>query len=68
MMDEVDDNLDPKNRTRVAKMLQKFSRESQMVVITHHNTIATVADRVFGVIKENGVSRLYSLDLSGVGG
>ncbi|MEW6222407.1 MAG: AAA family ATPase [Candidatus Hadarchaeota archaeon] len=68
IMDEIDDNLDPNNRERVAKILQKFSRESQIVVITHHNTIPSLASRVFGVVKDNGVSRLYSVDLSGFGG
>jgi len=68
VMDEIDEGLDPKNRSRVAEMLRKFSRESQIVVISHHNTIPSLADRVFGVIKENKVSRLYSVDLSGIGG
>jgi len=68
VMDEIDDNLDPKNRTRVAKILKKFSNESQIVVISHHNTIPSLADRVFGVFKEKGVSRLLSQDLSGIGG
>ncbi|MEW6592915.1 MAG: AAA family ATPase [Candidatus Hadarchaeota archaeon] len=68
IMDEIDDNLDPNNRERVAKILHKFSRESQIVVITHHNTIPSLASRVFGVVKDNGVSRLYSVDLSGFGG
>ncbi len=68
VLDEIDAHLDPKNRSRVAKMLHKFSRESQIVVITLHDSLMSVADRLFGVTKENGVSRLYSVELSEVGG
>lgn len=68
VLDEIDAHLDPKNRTRVAELLRHFSRESQIVVITLHDAIMSVADRLFGVTKENGVSRMYSVELSGVGG
>ena len=68
VLDEIDAHLDPKNRARVAEMLRNFSRESQIVVITLHDTIMSAADRLFGVTKENGISRLYSVELSGVGG
>jgi len=68
VLDEIDAHLDPKNRTRVAELLRQFSRESQIVVITLHDAIMSVADRLFGVTKENWVSRMYSVELSGVGG
>jgi chromosome segregation protein len=66
-MDEIDASLDHQNRERVAKFLREFSKDSQMVVITLHDTIAAVADRIFGVTKENGISRILSVDLSGLG-
>lgn len=68
VLDEIDAHLDPKNRTRIAEMLRQFSRESQIVVVTLHDAIMSVADRLFGVTKENGISRLYSVELSRVGG
>lgn len=64
VMDEIDKNLDPFNRQRVAQLLKKFSRESQMIVVTLHTSLAEVADRIFGVVKENKVSRIFSADLS----
>ncbi|MDI6642867.1 MAG: chromosome segregation SMC family protein [Candidatus Hodarchaeaceae archaeon] len=67
VMDEIDAHLDPQNRKRVAEMLRRFSRESQILVITLHDAIMSVADRLFGVAKENGVSRLFSVELSGIG-
>lgn len=64
VMDEIDESLDPFNRQRVARLLKKFSRESQMIVITLHTSMAEVADRIFGVVKEDKVSRVFSADLS----
>lgn len=64
VLDEIDESLDPFNRQRVAQLLRRFSRESQMIVVTLHSSMAEVADRVFGVVKENGVSRVFSVDLS----
>ncbi|MGQ9787994.1 MAG: chromosome segregation SMC family protein [Candidatus Hadarchaeaceae archaeon] len=66
VLDEIDAHLDPRNRTRVAEMLQHFSRDSQMVVVTLHDAIMSVADRLFGVTKENGISKIYSVELSKV--
>lgn len=68
VLDEIDAHLDPKNRKRVAEMLRQFSRESQIVVITLHDAIMSVADRLFGVTMENKISRLFSVELSGLGG
>ncbi len=66
VLDEIDSNLDPQNRKRVADMLRKFSRESQILVITLHDSMMAVADRLFGVTKDNGISRLFSVELSGL--
>lgn len=66
VLDEIDAHLDPQNRKRVAEMLRRFSRESQVLVITLHDTMMSVADRLFGVTKENAISRLFSVELSGL--
>ncbi|GEM_PF-631129 len=68
VLDEVDAPLDPQNKKRVAEMLHEFSRESQMVVITLHDAIMSVADRLFGVTMDKNVSHLLSVELSGLGG
>jgi len=68
VLDEIDAHLDPQNRKRVAEMLRQFSRESQIVVITLHDAMMSSADRLFGVTMENKISRLFSVELSGLGG
>lgn len=69
VMDEIDESLDPANRQRIAELLEKYSKESQMVVITLYDTIASVADRVFGVQrdKETKISKVLSVDFAGLG-
>jgi chromosome segregation protein len=68
VLDEIDAHLDSQNRKRVAEMLHKFSRESQIVVITLHDAMMSVADRLFGITMENKISRVFSVELSGLGG
>ncbi len=68
VLDEIDAHLDPKNRKRVAEMLRKFSRESQIIVITLHDAVMSAADRLFGITMENKISRMFSVELSGLGG
>lgn len=69
VLDEIDAHLDPQNRKRVAEMLRRFSRESQIVVITLHDAIMSTADRLFGVtMDKNKISHLLSVELSGLGG
>jgi len=67
VLDEMDESLDPFNRKQVARLLKRYSKDSQIVVVTLHNSLAAVADRVFGVVKENGVSKVFSVELSGLG-
>ncbi|MEM3723770.1 MAG: AAA family ATPase, partial [Candidatus Hadarchaeales archaeon] len=67
VLDEIDAHLDASNRRKVAALLRKLSKDSQIVVVTLHHSLAAVADRVFGVTKENGVSKVYSIDLSKMG-
>lgn len=68
VLDEIDAHLDPQNRKRVAEMLRQFSRESQIVVITLHDAMMSSADRLFGITMENKISRVFSVELSGLGG
>ncbi len=67
VLDEMDESLDPQNRRLVAKLLKEYSKKSQILVVTLHNALAAVADRVFGVVKDNGVSKIFSVELTGMG-
>ena len=66
VFDEIDAHLDDEKLPRVARMLKRYARESQIIVVTLKDSMMSVADRVFGVTMDgNGVSNLVSLELSG---
>jgi chromosome segregation protein len=69
VLDEIDAHLDDENLRRVAQMLKRLAGNSQIIVVTLHEGMMAVADRLFGVSMDKaGVSRLFSVDLKGVGG
>jgi len=50
----------------VAKLLSHSSKQSQIVLITLHDAMMAVADRLFGVSMDStGISRMLSVELSG---
>jgi chromosome segregation protein len=68
VFDEIDAHLDDEKVPRVARLLKKYSENSQVIVVTLKDPLMSVADRLFGVTMEGGVSRVVSLDLSRYGG
>lgn len=67
VLDEIDAHLDDENLRRVAEMLRRSSRETQIVVVTLRDSMMSVADRLFGVsMDSSGVSRLVSVELAGL--
>ena len=66
LLDEVDAPLDDANVERFIRMLQRFSKRSQFVVITHNKKSMEAANRLYGVtMQEPGVSRLVSVRWDG---
>ncbi len=65
VLDEIDAHLDPQNLHRVAELIRRSSRESQVILVTLHDSMMSVADRLFGVtMDKGGVSRLFSVELA----
>ena len=64
-LDEIEAALDDANIERYAKYLQRFSLETQFIVITHRKPTMELADGLFGVtMEEKGVSKIVSVKLS----
>jgi chromosome segregation protein len=63
----VDAPLDESNIGRFTAMLERFSHDTQFLVITHNARTIEVADFIYGVtMQEPGVSTLVALDLHGM--
>lgn len=64
-LDEIEAALDDANIERYARYLQRFSQETQFIVITHRKPTMELADALFGVtMEEKGVSKIVSVKLS----
>ncbi|GLC87430.1 chromosome segregation protein SMC [Lysinibacillus piscis] len=64
ILDEVEAALDEANVLRYSQYLQKFSQDTQFIVITHRKGTMEGADVLYGItMQESGVSKLVSVKL-----
>jgi chromosome segregation protein len=64
LLDEIEAALDEGNVTRFAKYLNKLTKSTQFIVITHRLGTMEQADRLYGItMQEKGVSTLVSVNL-----
>ncbi len=63
ILDEVDAPLDDANVSKFTQMIQKFSDNSQFIIITHNKMTMGSVDVIYGVtMQEPGVSKLVPVD------
>lgn len=63
IFDEVDAPLDDSNITKFNKIIKKFSKESQFVIVTHNKLTMAAVDTIYGVyMAEQGVSGVSPVD------
>ena len=61
-LDEVDAPLDDTNVDHFMRMIQRFSSETQFILVTHNKRTMEMANRLYGVtMQEEGVSSLVSV-------
>lgn len=63
VLDEIDAALDKANTKRIADLIKKYSKNVQFIVISHNDLTVAEGDRVFGVSMENGISRVFGIEL-----
>ncbi|MGM9572308.1 MAG: AAA family ATPase, partial [bacterium] len=63
LLDEADAALDDKNVQRVAELLKEMAETVQFIMITHRKGAMEIADALYGITMENGVSSLLSVKL-----
>jgi len=68
ILDEVDAPLDDANIERFARILQRFSKDTQFIIITHNKLTMEKARMMYGVtMPETGISKLVAVRLDEVG-
>ncbi len=63
ILDEVDAALDKANTRKIVDVVKKYSKINQFIVITHNDFTIQEADKVFGVSMEDGVSKVFGIEL-----
>lgn len=64
LLDEIEAALDDSNVKRFAKYLNKLTRDTQFIIITHRRGTMAAADILYGItMQEKGVSTLVSVSL-----
>ena len=64
LLDEIEAALDENNVERYAQYLQKLTKYTQFIIITHRRGTMAAADRLYGItMQEKGVSALVSVNL-----
>ena len=65
VLDEVDAPLDDSNASIYARFLQKYSKNTQFIIISHRKPTMELADELYGItMQEQGVSKHLSIKLS----
>ena len=64
LLDEIEAALDDSNVVRFAQYLNRLTKNTQYIVITHRRGTMAAADRLYGItMQEKGVSALVSVNL-----
>lgn len=64
LLDEVDAALDKTNSDLLSKMIGKYAKKAQYVIISHNDQVISEADQIYGVsMQKNGISKIVSLKI-----
>ena len=63
IFDEVDAPLDDANIEKFNRIIKKFSKDSQFIIVTHNKQTMSAVDVIYGVyMKEQGISAVTPVD------
>ncbi|MFH8080461.1 MAG: AAA family ATPase [Candidatus Aenigmatarchaeota archaeon] len=63
VLDEIDAFLDKINTKKIIDMIKKQSKDHQFILISHNDYTIKQADKVYGVVMENGESKILGLEM-----
>jgi len=64
IFDEIDISLDKENSKKLSRLMKEISKKSQVIVISHNDSLITAADTAIGVVNRNRESRVVGLQLT----
>jgi chromosome segregation protein len=65
VLDEVDAALDESNSLRFASIIERLSKKTQFIIITHNRATMNKANILYGItMGDDGVSRLLSINMT----
>jgi chromosome segregation protein len=67
LFDEIDAALDKENAKKLSKLLGELSKSSQLIVVSHNDTMITSAETAIGVVRRAGESAVVGLQMSSGG-
>lgn len=62
IFDEVDAPLDDANVYKFNRIIKKFSKESQFIIVTHNKLTMEAVDTIYGVSSADGISSVLAVD------
>jgi chromosome segregation protein len=61
LMDEVDAALDKRNSELLSRLIAKYAKGAQYLIISHNDSIISEADTIYGVSMQEGITKVTSL-------
>ena len=64
IFDEIDTSLDKENSKKLSKLIKQLGKESQIVVVSHNDSLISAADTAIGVVIRNEESEVVGLQFT----
>ena len=64
IFDEIDASLDKENSKKLSRLMKELSRSSQVIVVSHNDSLITAADTAIGVVRKDDESQAVGMQLN----
>ena len=64
LYDEIDIALDKENSKKLSKLIKELSKNSQFIVVSHNDSLITMAEAAIGVAKQDNQSHVVGIEIT----
>jgi chromosome segregation protein len=64
IFDEIDAALDKENSKKLSRLMKELSRSSQVIMVSHNDSLITSADTAIGVVKKDDESQAVGMQIT----